>query len=521
MCLSASFAFSLISLHQRSVLLVPFLDAVTTFSGANTAERRAAHNAVERTRRETLNGRFLTLASMLPPLAMLRRPSKAAIVHTSIVTINATRRHRVLAAQTLRALSREVENLRRVSVLLAFPSFSPSICSPSHAPTSSTSFCALAHVAGVVSAGALDAGAANWPRVTWSGLSFEMSRSFTAASFCFTCDLGGIVLAASGRSVLDAIFFHSSSPSYLSLLLTNLSPGNQRMARPCSTWMPPSARKPAPPSSAPRSRTLTSYLRTGSSSRRRMGGGGGDEDNNTSNNNNINEGSGSASPVSPQKEHEQFARARSPSMMSAPGSAGIYSAASIPVSPPLPTPMSMPMHAHAQPHRFASDAPSPSSPSSASSASGGWEGPATPPGSADAMHPVFSHLGMHAHALEPLSIKAYDTGVRISTTTAYATPPPQCFLVNTPSRPSFDMLPPCLASPACLAASVPVVAIPSPRTLCFISIVLPIARGWDSACGSSPSTLPSPFPNGFLVLSPKSVDTLSFTSAATVAVKAL
>ncbi|KAJ7699584.1 hypothetical protein B0H17DRAFT_1255718 [Mycena rosella] len=47
---------------------------------ANTAERRATHNAVERIRRDALNGRFLTLASLLPPLAMLRRPSKAAIV---------------------------------------------------------------------------------------------------------------------------------------------------------------------------------------------------------------------------------------------------------------------------------------------------------------------------------------------------------------------------------------------------------------------------------------------------------
>ncbi|KAF7336844.1 Pleiotropic drug resistance ABC transporter protein [Mycena venus] len=33
----------------------------------NTAERRATHNALERMRRETLNGRFLALASLLPP----------------------------------------------------------------------------------------------------------------------------------------------------------------------------------------------------------------------------------------------------------------------------------------------------------------------------------------------------------------------------------------------------------------------------------------------------------------------
>ncbi|KAJ7304664.1 hypothetical protein DFH08DRAFT_1089203 [Mycena albidolilacea] len=39
---------------------------------ANTAERHATHNTVERMGKETLNGRFLTLASMLPPRAALR-----------------------------------------------------------------------------------------------------------------------------------------------------------------------------------------------------------------------------------------------------------------------------------------------------------------------------------------------------------------------------------------------------------------------------------------------------------------
>ncbi|KAJ7633909.1 hypothetical protein DFH06DRAFT_1139827 [Mycena polygramma] len=66
-------------------------------------------------RRETLNGCFLTLASMLPPLAMLRRLSEAAIVHTSIAIVKAARHHRVLAAQTLRVISREPENLRRMT----------------------------------------------------------------------------------------------------------------------------------------------------------------------------------------------------------------------------------------------------------------------------------------------------------------------------------------------------------------------------------------------------------------------
>ncbi|KAJ7347609.1 hypothetical protein DFH08DRAFT_1080491 [Mycena albidolilacea] len=43
---------------------------------ANITQRRATHNAVEWMRRETLDERFL----MLPSLAALCRPSKAAIV---------------------------------------------------------------------------------------------------------------------------------------------------------------------------------------------------------------------------------------------------------------------------------------------------------------------------------------------------------------------------------------------------------------------------------------------------------
>ncbi|KAJ7628631.1 hypothetical protein FB45DRAFT_918799 [Roridomyces roridus] len=79
---------------------------------ANTAERRATHNAVERQRRETLNGRFLDLAALLPNLSQIRRPSKSAIVNSSIAHINASRRHRILAAQQLRSLKNETDALR-------------------------------------------------------------------------------------------------------------------------------------------------------------------------------------------------------------------------------------------------------------------------------------------------------------------------------------------------------------------------------------------------------------------------
>ncbi|KIP01746.1 hypothetical protein PHLGIDRAFT_38191 [Phlebiopsis gigantea 11061_1 CR5-6] len=80
---------------------------------ANTAERRATHNAVERARRETLNGRFLDLAALLPNLSQIRRPSKSSIVNSSIAHIHASRRHRLLAARELRMLKLECDALRR------------------------------------------------------------------------------------------------------------------------------------------------------------------------------------------------------------------------------------------------------------------------------------------------------------------------------------------------------------------------------------------------------------------------
>lgn len=80
---------------------------------ANTAERRATHNAVERARRETLNGRFLDLAALLPNLSQIRRPSKSAIVNSSIAHVHASRRHRQLASRELRLLKLEADALRR------------------------------------------------------------------------------------------------------------------------------------------------------------------------------------------------------------------------------------------------------------------------------------------------------------------------------------------------------------------------------------------------------------------------
>ncbi|KAJ7723048.1 hypothetical protein B0H16DRAFT_1699089 [Mycena metata] len=79
----------------------------------NSAARRASHNAVERQRRENLNSRFLDLASLLPNLANIRRPSKSSIVNTCIAHVHASRRHRFLASQQLRILHEECDSLRR------------------------------------------------------------------------------------------------------------------------------------------------------------------------------------------------------------------------------------------------------------------------------------------------------------------------------------------------------------------------------------------------------------------------
>ncbi|KAK7042066.1 macrophage erythroblast attacher [Favolaschia claudopus] len=106
--------------YQTSSLILPTLPDYSSDAYAqqkpkqqNTAERRASHNAVERARRETLNARFLDLAALLPNLKHLRRPSKSAIVNSSIAHVRAARRYRHLASAQLRALNAECDMVRR------------------------------------------------------------------------------------------------------------------------------------------------------------------------------------------------------------------------------------------------------------------------------------------------------------------------------------------------------------------------------------------------------------------------
>ncbi|KAJ7503799.1 hypothetical protein B0H11DRAFT_564560 [Mycena galericulata] len=105
-----------LSTDYQSSLVIPSLPEYGDYSQkpkVNTAERRASHNAVERARRETLNARFLDLAVLLPNLRHLRRPSKSAIVNSSIAHVRAARRYRQLASHQLRALNAECDMIRR------------------------------------------------------------------------------------------------------------------------------------------------------------------------------------------------------------------------------------------------------------------------------------------------------------------------------------------------------------------------------------------------------------------------
>ncbi|KAJ2366167.1 hypothetical protein IW150_006017 [Coemansia sp. RSA 2607] len=62
-------------------------------TSADYAQRRATHNAIERARRESLNGQFQDLASAVPALIHVRRPSKAIIVEKSLDYIRGFKEH--------------------------------------------------------------------------------------------------------------------------------------------------------------------------------------------------------------------------------------------------------------------------------------------------------------------------------------------------------------------------------------------------------------------------------------------
>ncbi|KAJ2008598.1 hypothetical protein GGI04_001028 [Coemansia thaxteri] len=78
-------------------------------SSFDYAQKRAVHNAIERARRESLNGQFQDLASAVPALIHVKRPSKAVIVEKSLEYIRSFRDHLAHRDQCIRKL--QVRNL--------------------------------------------------------------------------------------------------------------------------------------------------------------------------------------------------------------------------------------------------------------------------------------------------------------------------------------------------------------------------------------------------------------------------
>ncbi|KAI9505436.1 hypothetical protein BX070DRAFT_85554 [Coemansia spiralis] len=100
--------------HRRSP------SSTRSVSSIDTAQRRATHNAIERARRESLNGQFQDLASAVPALIHVRRPSKATIVEKSLEYIHSFKEHlgnrdQIIKRMQMRnaALHSEVNRLRK------------------------------------------------------------------------------------------------------------------------------------------------------------------------------------------------------------------------------------------------------------------------------------------------------------------------------------------------------------------------------------------------------------------------
>ncbi|KAJ3067198.1 hypothetical protein HK102_007476 [Quaeritorhiza haematococci] len=97
-------------------------------SVANLAEKRANHNAIERARRENLNFRFQILASNIPTLAHVRKPSKSVIVQKSIEYLKEVHRRTEQRDRALKIfhdkneqLREEVNKLRSLLGMTALP----------------------------------------------------------------------------------------------------------------------------------------------------------------------------------------------------------------------------------------------------------------------------------------------------------------------------------------------------------------------------------------------------------------
>ncbi|KAG1457723.1 hypothetical protein G6F56_006549 [Rhizopus delemar] len=76
-------------------------------------DRRSAHNALERQRREYLNSKYQELAEALPKLKTKRRPSKATIVSSSLDFVTSTLKRESSYMAEIKRLRLENETLKK------------------------------------------------------------------------------------------------------------------------------------------------------------------------------------------------------------------------------------------------------------------------------------------------------------------------------------------------------------------------------------------------------------------------
>ncbi|KAI9280105.1 hypothetical protein BY458DRAFT_501395 [Sporodiniella umbellata] len=86
------------------------LDESSDISAHN--DRRSAHNALERQRRENLNYKFQQLAHALPSLQSIRRPSKATIVSKSLEFVSTSLKRETQFLSEIETLRQENAQLK-------------------------------------------------------------------------------------------------------------------------------------------------------------------------------------------------------------------------------------------------------------------------------------------------------------------------------------------------------------------------------------------------------------------------